>query len=194
MNRFPSSLLALIALCVGCDLKPGPMPPVETYFSPKGGCTEAVVAAINAAQKTVFVQAYSFTSAHIVQALKQAHERGVVVHIIIDKSNLTEKYSAADFIAHASIPLLIDARHSIAHNKIIIIDGETLITGSFNFTEQAEKSNAENLLVIHDRTLAQRYLDNWHDHEGHSEPYSPRGEVADESTSPPKSERNARRR
>ena len=163
--------------------------PVKAYFSPKGGATEAVVRAIDSAKKTVFVQAYSFTSAAIVKALSEAHARGVVVHVILDKSNRTEKYSAADFVAHANIPLLIDAKHAIAHNKIIIIDGETLITGSFNFTEQAEKSNAENLMVIHDRILAQRYLENWHDHEGHSEPYTGRGEVADESTGGQKARR-----
>ena len=84
----------------------------------------------------------------------------------------------ADFLANSGIPVLIDGKHPIAHNKIIIIDGETVITGSFNFTKQAEEHNAENLLVIHDSGLAQRYLANWHDHEAHSEPYTGRGEVA----------------
>ena len=73
--------------------------------------------------------------------------------------------------------MLIDGKHAIAHNKIIIIDGQTVITGSFNFTNQAEDHNAENLLVIRDHGLAQRYLANWHDHEAHSEPYTGRGQV-----------------
>jgi len=61
--------------------------------------------------------------------------------------------------------------HAIGHNKIVIIDGETLITGSFNFTKAAEEHNAENLLVINDPALARRYLGNWQAHEEHSEPY-----------------------
>ncbi|MEI8376669.1 MAG: phospholipase D-like domain-containing protein [Planctomycetota bacterium] len=71
--------------------------------------------------------------------------------------------------------MLIDGKHPIAHNKIMIIDGETVITGLFNFTNQAEEHNAENLLVIHDCGMAERYLANWHDHEAHSEPYTGRG-------------------
>jgi len=101
-----------------------------------------------------------------------------VVHVILDKSNLTENYSDADFVAHHGISTLIDAKHQIAHNKIMIIDGEVVITGSFNFTKQAEEHNAENLLVIHDSGIAKQYLANWHDHEAHSDPYSGRGEVA----------------
>ena len=68
----------------------------------------------------------------------------------------------------------------------MIIDGETVITGLFNFTNQAEEHNAENLLVIHDRSMADRYLANWHDHEAHSEPYTGRGEVVER----PKNDRN----
>jgi phosphatidylserine/phosphatidylglycerophosphate/cardiolipin synthase-like enzyme len=173
-------LLALLALAAsGCDVKMGPMPPVEVYFSPKGGATEAVVRALDAAKSTVFVQAYSFTNKPIAEALIHARKRGVVVHVILDKSNLTENYSDADFLAHDGISTLVDARHAIAHNKIMIIDSEVVITGSFNFTKQAEEHNAENLLVIHDRALAEKYLANWHDHEAHSEPYTGRGEVAE---------------
>jgi phosphatidylserine/phosphatidylglycerophosphate/cardiolipin synthase-like enzyme len=63
----------------------------------------------------------------------------------------------------------IDAQHATAHNKVMIIDGETVITGSFNFTKAAEENNAENLLIIHDKKLAERYTKNWQEHERHSE-------------------------
>ena len=69
----------------------------------------------------------------------------------------------------------IDAAHAIAHNKLMVIDGETVITGSFNFTKAAEENNAENLLVIHDKKLAERYIKNWQDHDKHSEVYVGRG-------------------
>ena len=65
----------------------------------------------------------------------------------------------------------IDAEHAIAHNKVMIIDGETVITGSFNFTKAAEENNAENLLVIHDKKLAGLYTKNWYEHSQHSEVY-----------------------
>ena len=154
----------------------GPFHPaaVEVFFSPNGGCTDAVVTELAKAKKTVFVQAYSFTSAAIAQALVDAHKRGVAVQVILDKSQRTERYSSADFLAHAGIPTFIDARHAIAHNKIMIIDGAVVVTGSFNFTKAAETSNAENLLVIQDPGLAERYLANWREHQGHSEPYAGR--------------------
>jgi phosphatidylserine/phosphatidylglycerophosphate/cardiolipin synthase-like enzyme len=72
------------------------------------------------------------------------------VQAVLDESNNTAKYSAATFLLHAGIPTFIDAKHAIAHNKIIIIDGRTVITGSFNFTKAAEERNAENLLILRD--------------------------------------------
>lgn len=147
---------------------------VEVHFSPKAGCTDAVVGELEKAQKTVLVQAYSFTSEPIAAALVKAFRRGVKVQVILDKSQRSERYSSADFVAHAQIPTFIDAMHSIAHNKIMIIDGETVITGSFNFTKAAEERNAENLLVIHDSALAGKYAENWRNHLQHSEPYAGR--------------------
>src|SRR6266404_4922847 len=106
---------------------------VQVYFSPHGGCTEAVVGALNAAKNTVLVQAYSFTSVPIAKALLEAHRRGVKVVVIVDKSQRTEKYSSATFLTNEGIPTLVDDKYSIAHNKIMIIDGHRIITGSFNF-------------------------------------------------------------
>jgi phosphatidylserine/phosphatidylglycerophosphate/cardiolipin synthase-like enzyme len=143
----------------------------QVYFSPRGGCAQAIIDALDGAQGTVRVQAYSFTSAPIAKALTDAKKRGVQVEAILDKSNNTDKYSAATFLLHASIPTYIDAEHAIAHNKVIIVDDHTVITGSFNFSRAAEERNAENLLVLRDRALAARYLENWHAHKSHSTEY-----------------------
>lgn len=164
--------LALLAFLSGCGPQASIPQGVQVYFSPKGGATEAVVSALEHATNTVLVQAYSFSSAPIAQALVAARRRGVQVTVILDKGQRTEKYSAADFLAHNNIPTLIDAQHAIAHNKIMIIDGYLVLTGSFNFTEAAEEKNAENLLVINDPVLAGKYLENWQAHEQHSEPYA----------------------
>ncbi len=66
---------------------------------------------------------------------------------------------------------MIDAEEKTAHNKIMIFDGEIVITGSFNFTKQAEEKNAENLLIIKDKALAEKYVQNWQEHAKHSENY-----------------------
>ena len=167
-------LLIFLALAVPAVAQTFHPASVEVFFSPAGGCTDAIVAELVRAKKTVFVQAYSFTSAPIAKAIVDAHKRGVAVQVVLDKSQRTEKYSSSDFVAHAGIPVAIDEKHPIAHNKIIIIDEAVVITGSFNFSKAAEEKNAENLLVIHDPKLAERYLENWRVHQSHSVEYEGR--------------------
>jgi phosphatidylserine/phosphatidylglycerophosphate/cardiolipin synthase-like enzyme len=99
-------------------------------FTPGGNCTDHIVQAIAGAKTSILVQAYSFTSAPIAKALLDAHKRGIQVQVILDKSQRTEKYSSADFLANQGVPTLIDANHAISHNKVMIIDGEIVITGS----------------------------------------------------------------
>lgn len=146
----------------------------QVYFSPDGGCTTAIFAAQEAATSTVRVQAYSFTSAPIAKALATAQARGVDVRVILDKSQRTERYSGADFIAHAGIPVLIDEKPAIAHSKVMIIDGSTVITGSFNFTSSAESRNVENVLVLRSAELAAAYTANWQTRSALSVPYIPK--------------------
>jgi phosphatidylserine/phosphatidylglycerophosphate/cardiolipin synthase-like enzyme len=142
--------------------------PVEVYFSPNDGTTEAIVREIDRTRSEILVQAYSFTSAPIAKALLKAHKRGVKVQAILDKSQKSQKYSSASFLTNSGIPTYIDAKHAIAHNKIIIIDQAVVITGSFNFTKAAEEKNAENLLIIRSKELAKPYHENWQRHREHS--------------------------
>jgi phosphatidylserine/phosphatidylglycerophosphate/cardiolipin synthase-like enzyme len=125
-------------------------------FTPPENCTDRINAAIREARHSIHVQAYSFTSAPIAKALLRAEKRGVRVEVILDKSNRKDKYSVADFLTNQGIPAFIDDEHAIAHNKVMIIDGEIVITGSFNFTKAAEERNAENVFLINDKVLASR--------------------------------------
>lgn len=141
------------------------------YFTPGDPTTKAVVDELNTATRIVRVQAYSFTSAPIAKALVDAQKRGIEVTAILDKSNMTAQYSSADFLAHGGVPTYIDAKHAIAHNKIMIIDGATVITGSFNFTKAAQENNAENLMILRDENVAEEYEQNWQTHLAHSKVY-----------------------
>jgi phosphatidylserine/phosphatidylglycerophosphate/cardiolipin synthase-like enzyme len=143
---------------------------VEVYFSPKGGATSAIVTEINLAAKQIQIQAYSFTSRPIGKALIDAKRRGVAVTFIIDGGQLKGRYNPAVFLRNSGIPVYLDKRHSIAHNKVIIIDNRVLITGSFNFTKAAERENAENLLIFRNNfPLVEMYAQNFRDHLSHSE-------------------------
>ena len=143
-------------------------PSVAAHFSPKGGCQEALIAEVNAARSEVLVMAYSFSCPDIAAALAAAAGRGVRVVVLLDRSNEAETYSELGDLERHRLEVWIDGCHAIAHNKVIVIDGRTVVTGSFNFTRQAEHENAENLLVLRDHPgLAARYRENFHAHKGH---------------------------
>lgn len=147
-----------------------PVPSAAVHFSPKGSCTEAVVAQIKSARHEILVQAYSFSSKPIAQALVDAKARGVHVEIILDRSNEQEAYSDLAFFQEQGLVPALDAHHAIAHNKVMILDKGTLITGSFNFTHQAEMDNAENLLVLKGHPeLVRLYRENFLAHKAHSQ-------------------------
>ena len=148
--------------------------PAQVYFSPQGGCTEAIVSVINGAKTEVLVQAYSLTSAPIARALVHAHKRKIKVAVILDKSQRKNHYRSTTLMANAGIPIFIDDEHSIAHNKVMIIDKETVITGSFHFNRAAEETHDENLLIIRNRDLAKIYMENLEKHKSHSEGYHSR--------------------
>lgn len=136
-------------------------PKIQVCFTPGQDCTKKITDVLDAAKNSIFVQAYSFTSAPIAQHLVNAQKRGVIVKVILDKSQKTQSYSASRFLLNQHIPVWIDYKPAIAHNKIMIVDGKNVITGSFNFTKAAQYKNAENLLIIQDPALAKRYMENW---------------------------------
>lgn len=173
MNRLIPAVVGLFTFGLSLLAEPAPTNTcrVQVYFSPMGGCTDAVVAALRSATNSILVQAFSLTSTPIAQALIKAHERGVRVSVILDRTQRTEKYSAATLLSNAGIRTLIDDSHAAAHNKIIVVDQHLVITGSFNFTKAAEQNNAENLLVLDDPAVAAIYAGNWNDHEGHAGSY-----------------------
>lgn len=78
------------------------------------------------------VQSYACISTPIAKSLLNAHNRGIKFEVILDKSHRTQKYSSATFLLNFGILTKTDSHHSIAHNKEMVIDGETVITGSFN--------------------------------------------------------------
>jgi phosphatidylserine/phosphatidylglycerophosphate/cardiolipin synthase-like enzyme len=168
-------LILIIALLTSCTIcPPCKETPTQVYFSPHGGATQAIINEISNAKTEILVQAYSFTSTSIAKALVDAHKRSVKVEVILDKSQRKETYTEATFLANMGVPTFIDDKHAIAHNKIMIIDKATVITGSFNFTKAAEEKNAENVLIIMSKELASVYIDNWVKHREHSELYTPR--------------------
>lgn len=134
-------------------------------FTPDGpSCEQLLVRSINQARSSVLVQAYSFTNKSIAQAVAQAHARGLDVRVILDKSQRTEKYTAATYLRNHGVRVWIDQKPAIAHNKVMIIDQQHVFTGSYNFSSSAEIRNTENgILISRDPNITKRYTDNWID-------------------------------
>lgn len=143
---------------------------VNTCFTPPAGCGTVIANLISKAQDSIYVQAYGFTSGEIAKALINAHERGVKIRVLLDKSNIGSKHSKMRNVRKAGIEVSIDKVSGIAHNKVIIIDKQKVITGSFNFTVGADIRNTENVIIVNDREVAKRYLENWYDRKSKS-PY-----------------------
>jgi len=143
---------------------------IEVCFSPPlpGGCdpTRAIENAIRAARRSILIQAYEITPGPLVTALVEAHRRGVDVRAIVDYKQLTDRRNhddafAVEHLGAAGIPVLVDKPPGLMHDKVMIIDGEVVVTGSFNYTYSAEHRNVENLLVIRDPAVAAQYVQHW---------------------------------
>ncbi|MFA7241674.1 MAG: phospholipase D family protein [Sulfuricellaceae bacterium] len=147
---------------------------VQVAFTPGDDGVALIVQAIEGARKQVLVQAYSFTSRTIAQALIDAQRRGLDVQLLADpKQAENNKNNMVKYVAAAGVPTFFDEEHDSAHNKVMVIDAETsnpvVITGSFNFTQAAQFKNAENLLLFHGNPqLTAAYLRNWRKHREHA--------------------------
>jgi phosphatidylserine/phosphatidylglycerophosphate/cardiolipin synthase-like enzyme len=130
-------------------------PAYDVYFSPKGGCAEAVIYWIGRANQSVHVLMYIFSLDSIADALISAHKRGLEVKVVLDKS---QSYSQYGVLKAAGIEVRNDTNwEGILHDKIAIIDNTIVLTGSFNWTSTAENNNNENLIMIHSVEVAARY-------------------------------------
>jgi phospholipase D len=134
---------------------------IDLCFTPPSGCSKIIADLISKANESIYVQAYGITSTEIVDELIYAHARGVKVRVLLDKSNLQDRYSKMKLLQEAGIDVSIDKVTGIAHNKVIIIDLQKVITGSFNFTKSADSRNTENVIMVNDKEIAGRYLQNW---------------------------------
>lgn len=134
---------------------------LNVCFTPGGKCTDLIVKEIRKAKHSIKMMTYSFTSRPIAEALVAASKRGVKVEVLIDRSLLKNPHSALPLLKANRIRFKVDRVPGIAHNKIIIIDNDSLITGSFNFTKAAQERNSENVVLIKDPVMVKYYLENW---------------------------------
>ena len=130
---------------------------VVTLFTPEHDVTRQVVLAIQQARERIDVLAFTFTSDPIADALIAAKGRGVQVRGVIETRNVRATGSEMRKLQASGLDVREDGNCYIMHHKVFVIDGRQVITGSFNWTNQAQQSNDENALVVDNPWLAERY-------------------------------------
>lgn len=151
---------------------------IEVAFSPWDDAEGVIIKTLQQARQAIYVQAYIFTSQPLAQALIAAHQRGVKVEMLTDQKMLQKTWNGQiPRLAGAGIPVWLETRHAIAHNKLMLIDPlgphSAVITGSYNFTYSAQARNAENLLILRGNpALARAYFDNWQRHRADAAAYT----------------------
>jgi phosphatidylserine/phosphatidylglycerophosphate/cardiolipin synthase-like enzyme len=138
-----------------------PAPRVQAHFMPGGGAAQVLVRTLGGATKDVRVAIFAFTREEIRDALIEAHERGVRVRVKMDRRNAEFERSAWRQLKAAGIPVTFHTGAGSMHHKYCVIDGRTVLTGSYNWLDSAETKNHENLLVVQDATTAQAFEDDW---------------------------------
>lgn len=129
----------------------------ETYFAPEDKVRREILDEIDDADRTIDFMAFSFTSDDIAKAMAKRIDGGVTVRGIFESRNAGSRYSDDESLAREGAQVRMDQNPYTMHNKVIIIDTETVITGSYNFSNNAENDNDENVLIIHSTAVAERY-------------------------------------
>jgi phosphatidylserine/phosphatidylglycerophosphate/cardiolipin synthase-like enzyme len=130
----------------------------ETCFSRVERCDVLLISLINRANRSVYVAVYSFTRDSLATALISAKERGVEVRVVIERERAYEQGSEYPRLKSAGVDVRLDGNPNLMHHKFMVIDGYIVVTGSYNWSSAAEDRNDENVVVIFDRDVAQRFV------------------------------------
>lgn len=166
------SVLLGITWWQSVSAEPQPAEILAIYFTPPAGSAGGLIKHIDASKKTIKVMAYGFTAIPLSEALVKAHRRGVKVQLLQDEKSAGNNSDAVNQLIAAGIEVRSDGKHAIQHNKVMLLDDDIVITGSYNFTKSAEVRNAENIIILKSAYAAKRYADNWVAHWGHGEEVS----------------------
>ena len=135
----------------------------RVYFSPNGGCEKAIIDEITKAQTSIHIAMFCFTNGRIARTLAQACARGIDVKVVMDQERALDLYSKEKFLKNKGVRVKLKRgprpndtgrEEGLMHHKFAIIDGRVVISGSYNWTNAAEKWNYENLLILPSASVA----------------------------------------
>jgi len=132
--------------------------PLEVWFSPDDGVRARIVELITAAQESIHFLAFSFTSNDISDAIMAQAEAGLVVQGVFDEGQLDNPGGEFARMLAAGLDVSLDGNPDRMHHKVIVIDENIVITGSYNFSASAEERNDENVVILFSEEVARVYL------------------------------------
>ena len=131
---------------------------VEVYFAPEDGVADHLIQALSSAQSTVRFMAFQFTSEPVADALIELVGRGITVQGVVEERSADAPYSQVARLRAGGVEVFVDGNPYIMHHKVMIVDDQVVVLGSYNFTLSAEEENDENLLIVHDPEVAAAFL------------------------------------
>jgi len=134
-----------------------PADSLETLFCPRDACAARMETLWTSADESIDVAIYSFTLDGLANDLLEAKERGVKVRVLMDKTQAANSFSEDERLRGAGIPVRFGSGAGIMHNKFSVVDGKTVSTGSFNYSQNGDTLNNENLVIVHGSETASRF-------------------------------------
>jgi len=151
---------------------------MQLAFTPWDNAEAMIIDGIRGAKQQILVQAFSFTSRALANALIAARKRGVDVQVMADREQtFAGEASRIPDLVQAGVPVVLEVRYQSAHNKVMVLDAGTadaaVITGSYNWTYAAQYKNAENVLILRGNPdVVNAYAANWRRHHAEALPYA----------------------
>lgn len=132
---------------------------VETFFSPDDGVADHLYEILADATDSIYFMAFSFTTDDLGEVIRAQAENGLDVAGVMEEqqvnSNIGTEY---DLFKQAGLKVFLDGNEGQMHHKTMIIDGQIVVTGSYNFSRSAETRNDENLIVIYNKQIADFFM------------------------------------
>ena len=133
--------------------------PVIVAFSPADGVRNILLDELSHAKNSVKLMAFSFTDQEMANRLGELAKKGVSVKCLFDYGQANSKYSQDSYLRGCGVKIKLSPNRSgKMHHKVILIDDETVITGSYNYSKNAERSNDENILILKNKDIAAKYV------------------------------------
>ena len=129
------------------------------YFSPGPDCRIAIEQAMETALDELLICVFTISDDRLSDAIQRAHQNGLTVRVISDNDKMEDKGNDVERLSLSGVDVRIDRSPEHMHHKFMVVDGRTVLTGSYNWTRSAETRNEENLVVLDDPVLAGRFAE-----------------------------------